>query len=97
MTTFIAGAIYYDGQRNSIIIPSFSGDFLIIEVTEYIPFKNWKCRYKEDFIYNNKNNYIVYNGSKYYYAESVNIYNNEDIELLSDISELRFFDEKREF
>lgn len=97
MTTFITGAVYYDGQRNSIFIPSFSGEFSIIEVTEYIPFEELERKYTEDFVQDNKYNYIIYKGSKYYYAETAVINDNEDIILLSDISELYFFDGNRKF
>jgi len=87
MDTVIAGAKYYDRDRDVILIPHYTGEYSMVDCTEYATKEDLKGRYDKDFIKNNEENYIEHNGEIYYYAEW-GPFSIGGWELLSDISDL---------
>lgn len=86
----IKGAQYFDGE--SILIPHFTGEFYIVDYTEYVTKDVLKQRYNSHFIKENKDNYIEHEGEKYFYAEYSPFNVSDSWELLNDVSNLYFQD-----
>ena len=87
----IKGAHYFDGE--SILIPHFTGQFIIVDCTEYTTKEVLKGRYSKDWIKENKSDYIDYEGTHYYYAEYSPFNITKDWYLLSDLSDLEHTEE----
>lgn len=87
MKTVIAGAVYK--RENDLVIPHQTGEFSIVDCDNYVTIEELKEDYDEEYIKEVEDNYIEYEGVKYYYAEWSPEYVTDDWELLSDISELR--------
>ena len=85
MRLVIKGAYYFDGD--TILVPHYTGEFFIVDCDQYITKEELKDQYSESYIENVKDNYIEYDGIKYYYAE-YSPFGVENWELLSDLSEL---------
>lgn len=95
MKTIIKGLIYSDGAK--LLRPIFSGNFFMVDCTEYLTKKDIKELYE----YTNskellKGFYITFEGVKYYECE-VSPQNTKDMELLSDISEVEHYDNETDF
>jgi len=88
----VRGALYYDRASDTILIPHFTGEFYMVDCTEYIPMEDLKNRFDEEFISETSEDYIEHEDKKYYYAES-SPFNIVDWELISDLSELEHFRE----
>lgn len=95
-TIIIKGAIYTNGDM--LLRPHYSGDFSIVDCDEYKTVKEIKANYSKkhanSFI--KDGNYLTYEGVKYYECEYSPICT-DDMELLSDISNVEYFDEETEF
>lgn len=87
MKTVIKGAVYK--RENDLVIPHQTGEFSIVDCDNYVTIEELKEDYDEEYIKEVEDNYIEYEGVKYYYAEWSPEYVTDDWELLSDISELR--------
>ena len=93
----IKGAYYYDRKNDVILVPHFTGEYFIVDCTEYSTIENLKGRYNDDFINNVlKTNPIKFEGKKYYEAE-YSPFNINDWELLSDLSELNHIENDFDF
>ena len=95
--TIIKGALYFNNDE--ILRPHYSGEFYTVDCTQYFTKEHIKENYSEQFYKEATGktaDYIMYNGVKYYECE-YSPYSTEDMELLSDISELEFFDNETEF
>jgi hypothetical protein len=96
MKTIIKGAIYTDGDV--LLRPHFSGSFWMVDCTEYKTKAQIKESYDKktakEFI--NNGYFLTYEGKKYYECE-YSPYHTEDFELLSDISNIEYYDEETEF
>lgn len=90
MKTVIKGAVYK--RENDLVIPHQTGEFSIVDCDNYVTMEELKADYDEDYIKEVEDNYIEYEGVKYYYAEWSPEHVTDDWELLSDISELRMED-----
>ena len=96
MNLVVKGAYYYDRESETILVPHFTGDFFYVDCTEYEKMESLKGRYDKGWIKENKDDFIEYEGEKYYYAE----YSPrcvEDWKLLSDVSELEHTEENFDF
>ena len=96
MKTVIKGAYYYDRNLDKILIPHFTGEFCIVDCTQYIKRDELKERYDEAFVNEVEDDFVEFEGEKYYYAE-YSPQNVEDWELLSDISDLEHIEEEFDF
>ena len=96
MTTVIQGAYYYNESSDTILCPHFTGEFYVVDCTEYITEDEMKEKYDDAFIEEHKDDYREIDGERYYYAEySPN--NVGEWELLSDISGIHFSEDSYEF
>lgn len=89
-TLVIAGACYYNEEMNAILIPHFTGEYAIVDCDTYFTKKEILERYQKHLWNENKENFVEYEGVKYYYAESSPISVDENWMLLSDLFELRY-------
>jgi hypothetical protein len=97
MKIIISGAIYTNGEE--LLRPHYSGNYLIVDCTQYLTKKHIKENYRNDFYKEatGKNAfYLTYQGVKYFECE-FSPYNTEDMELLSEISEIEFYDNETNF
>jgi len=95
MKQIIKGAIYTDGD--TLLRPHFSGNFFAVDCTEYKTKKEIKADYSKETAKQMLSNLcLTYEGIKYYECE-YSPYNTEGMELLSDLSEIEYFDEETEF
>jgi len=91
-------AIYVYGDGDCLLRPHFTGNFSIVDCTEYLTKKDVKAQWysketEKEFL---KWYYIEYNGEKYYECE-FSPYGTGNMELLSDLSDVDFYDEATEF
>lgn len=94
---FIKGAIYLSADGTELLTPRFTGEYAVVDCTRYLTKDEILSNYEEDFFNENKDNYIEYEGNKYYYAE-YSPYHTQNIgELLSDLSELQHVEEEYNF
>lgn len=97
MKTIIKGAIYTNGSE--LLRAHFSGNFSIVDCTEYKTSKQIKDEYSKETAakFCNRNSfYLTYEGKKYFECE-YSPFCTDDFELLSDISKIEFYDEETEF
>lgn len=92
----IKGATYYDNESDTILIPHFTGEYIIVDCTQFKKASYLKGMYDKSFLIENKDNYIMYDGKKYFYAE-YSPRNIGDWDLLSDLSDLEFYGDERSF
>jgi len=91
----IKGAIYTDGE--TLLRPHYSGNFSMVDCTEFKTKKEIKANYSKEIAKNfTQNTPIIYNGEKYFKCE-YSPYGTNDLELLSDLSNLEYFDCSTEF
>ena len=92
----IKGAIYKCGDE--LLRPHFSGYCYVVDCTEYKTAKRIRQEYdKETAKEVIKNSLcLTFDGIKYFECE-YRPYNTEDFELLSDLSNLNFYDNKTDF
>jgi hypothetical protein len=91
----IKGAVYTDGDL--LLRPHYTGDFYCVDCTEY----KTKSQIKEEYSglalkEMLSNDYLTYEGEKYFRCE-YSPYNTEGLLLLSDLSNLGYFDDSTEF
>jgi hypothetical protein len=92
----IRGAYYYNKDGDNILVPHYTGEYVTVDCDEFARKDEIKSRYDNQYIKNNKDNYIEYDDNKYYYAE-YSPFNVGDWELLSDVSQLEHFEEDFDF
>lgn len=91
----IKGALYFDGD--TVLRAHYSGNFHTVDCTEYKTRKEIKANYSESIAKEFLSNYpITVDGKKYYECE-YSPYHTENLELLSDLSPLEFYDDETEF
>lgn len=88
MKLVIAGAKYYSEKNNAIVIPRFTGEYYAVDCDRFLTKKEIIERYNERFFKTVKDNYIEYDGEKYYPAEWSPFWV-DDFDLISNLSELR--------
>ncbi len=93
--TIIKGALYFDGDM--ILRPHYSGEFWMVDCTEY----KTKEQIQEEYDEENQTEFlegscIENEGIKYFLCE-YGPHQTENLELLTDISEIDFFDEETYF
>lgn len=93
----VRGAYYYDENSDVILKPHFTGYFRIVDCTEYKLQEDIKDIYDEQFIDENSDDYVEYNGEKYYYAEYSPNSVTDAWEILSDLSNLTHVEEDFDF
>jgi len=96
MRLVIKGAVYFDREGQTVLIPHFTGEFSIVDCTEYITKEELQSKYGSAFIEENADNTIEVEGSTYYFAESSPCAVG-DWDLLSDLSELEHTEEEYNF
>ena len=89
--TIIKGAIYKDGDE--LVRPHYSGQYWIVDCTEYKTKEDIFDNYDECDAINiiDSNEPMLYNDVEYYECE-YSPHHTGSFELLSDISELEFYD-----
>lgn len=92
----IKGAIYKDGDE--LVRPHFTGEFWMVDCTEYKTRENIIADYDKDFYKNviNSNEPLLHDDVEYFECE-YGPHNTEGFELLSDISDLEFYDYDTKF
>jgi hypothetical protein len=83
----IAGAHYFDGDH--ILIPHYTGEYWAVDCTAYKTLEEIISEYSKEYVKSIKLDYIEHDGKKYYYGEW-GPYHTENMELLSDLSNLTF-------
>ncbi len=101
MDFVIQGALYYDSENDEVVRPHSTCHGLAVDCTFYQTKKyiNSKKLYSEERVkqFTRKGaKYIKVRGVKYFETESYPKYT-KDLVLLSDLSELNFFDEEDTF
>jgi hypothetical protein len=95
MKQIIKGAIYTDGDE--LLRPHYSGNFSAVDCTEYKTKSQIKQEYdKKTAKVMLSNLCLTYEGEKYYECEC-NPFHTDNMDLLSDLSELEYFDEETDF
>ena len=87
----IKGAYYYDKESDMIISSHYTGEFEIVDCNTYEKLEELEGKYNDNYIESVKNSYIKYDGRKYYSTEFSPIAV-DDWELLSDLSELGYWE-----
>jgi hypothetical protein len=82
----IKGAYYKNG--NEILVPHFTGEYVMVDCDRYMKKNDLLDIYNKSYFEENKENYVVVEGEKYYYAEYSPYTVDDEWELLSDLSEL---------
>jgi hypothetical protein len=92
----IKGAIYTDGD--TLLRPHYSGEYYIVDCTEYKTEETIRYEYREELAneFIEESLPLEYEGIKYYECE-YSPYHTENMELLSDISDIEFYDEETSF
>lgn len=83
MSIVIKGAYYYDSAKNRILIPHYTSEAWMVDCDIYLT----KKEIGNSFFKRNTNDFIKYEDKKYYYAEYAPCIT-DNLELLSDLSEL---------
>ena len=92
----IKGAIYTDGDM--LLRPHYSGEFWMVDCTEYKTKKQMKGNYDKETIKQFiQNGYLEYEGEKYYQCEYSPYTVDDDFILLSDLDNLEYYDEETSF
>ncbi len=97
MKFVIKGALYQQGD--TVLRPHFTGDFFMVDCTEYLTKEEIKGKYSREFakeLTGEDGSYITVDEVKYFQAE-YGPYNTDGMELLSDLSELEYYDEESDF
>lgn len=84
-------------QAKQRAIESLSTINVDFDCDRYMTKKELKGIYPESFIKENKDNFVIVEGIKYFYAEYSPMNIDEDWELLSDLSELYHVEEDFDF
>lgn len=84
----IKGAYYYDKEQDRILIPRFTGEYIIVDCDIYYPKKKSIEEVGRLFFEMHKEEFIKLKEKKYYYAYYAPCYVGDNWELLSDLSEL---------
>lgn len=95
MKTIIKGAIYYTGYN--LLRPHFTGEFFAVDCTEYKTKKQIKQDYDKEYAKSLLENPCLTFNSENYYECGYSPYETKNFELLSDISNIEFYDEETEF
>lgn len=93
----IKGGIYSNGTM--LLKAHYSGYFFMVDCTEYKPRKQIKQEYDKERakeLLSKDNYYLTNEGVKYYECE-YGPHNTNDFDLLNDVSNLEFTDDKYEF
>lgn len=91
----IKGAYYLSGDN--VLIPHFTGEYIMVDCDRFMQKKEWKETYSKQFRDENKDNFVEVDGTKYYYAEYSPMNIDEDWILLSDLSEIKHIEEDFNF
>lgn len=95
MKTIIKGAIYKDGDE--LVRVHFTGEFWMVDATEFKTKDAIQEEYHTEFADTClQNTMLTYEGIGYFECES-SPHHTENFELLSDISELEFYDYETNF
>ena len=91
----IKGAYYKSGD--TILMPHYTGEYGMVDCARYYTEEEMKITYNEQFIQDNKNDYVDVDNVRYYYAEYSPFNVDDDWELLSDLSDLRHTEDSFNF
>lgn len=95
MKTIIAGLIYTNGDE--LLRPHYSGEFSIVDCTEYKTKEQIKDEYSGKALKTMLSGLcLTYEGVKYYECE-YSPFSTDGMELLSDIWVVKHYDEETEF
>ena len=68
MKTIIREVVYKLGLENVLLVPHKTGRFEMIDCDYYLPMDSMKLEFNNEYINKVKDDYIEYQGIKYYYA-----------------------------
>jgi hypothetical protein len=95
MKIIIKGAIYSDGEM--LLRPHYSGYFSVVDCTEYKKKEQIKEEYSKATAKEMLSNLCLTFRDEEYFECEYSPFNTDDMELLSDLGEIDFFDEETEF
>ena len=87
MKTVIKGAYYYDRESETILIPHFTGEYYMVDCSQFVKMDELKKIYDESYINQVKNDPIEFEGEKYYNAE-YSLWTIGEWELINDLSDI---------
>ena len=93
----IKGAFYYDFKSEKILMPLVTSEGFFVNCIEYLPEKSYKKQLGKEFFEENKKDFVTYDKGTYFYAGRNANYINRNLKLLSDLSELSFEENERDF
>ena len=98
MQLIIKGAVYFDEKNDMIVVPHFTGEYHIVDCDTYEQIHVLEEKYDSKYIDRITSNdlFCGYKGNIYYSTQSSPC-SVLDWELLSDLSELVYFEEDTEF
>ena len=95
MKQIIKGAIYTNGDV--LLRPHYSGYFSVVDCTEYKRKEQIREEYSKEHAKEMLSNFcLTYEEHKYFECK-FSPYNTADMECLSDLSEIEFYDEETDF
>jgi hypothetical protein len=92
----IKGAYYYDRESDTILIPHFTGEFCVVDCERYERLEALTERFEDAYIAKVKDYPTEFRGNNYYNGEPSPV-NIGDWELLSDLSNLEYFENDFDF
>ena len=99
MRLMIKGAFYYDRDAKTVLVPHYTGEYNAVDCDKYVLLDELKVNYPESYIEDviENNDCIVFENKEYYYAQYSPWCNLNELELLSDVSELQHIENNYDF
>lgn len=94
----IKGCFYYNEKKDLVVMILHTSECWAVDSISYYPINKWKRKYNKSFRDENKDDFVLCNGKKYFYTGREVSYVDE-LELLTEIDseKICYFDENREF
>jgi len=94
----IKGCIYYNEEKDIVGRILHTSECWAVEGVSYYPSKKWAKEFDKSFRDENKDDFVLCNGKKYFFA-GTDVFNIDELELLTEIDseKICYFDENREF
>lgn len=88
----IAGALFHHTEKDILFRPHFTGQYWAVQGDSYYKKSDYIRKFGREAFKENKNDYIEDFGEKYYFADYSEVVNTTDLDLVSDLSNLKFLD-----
>ena len=96
MKFVVKGAYYFSEGYNRVLVPHYTGEFGLVDCTQYRTKKDILSDYDKEYFKKVKEDYVEVDDVKYYYTE-YDCFNPDDFDLLSDLSELFHYEDSFNF